>query len=183
MIDVLDVVNGNVRYLSAHLDRGAGNIDVSVLVSQGDTTPTGVLLQVVEAKPMATHEVTVDSKAMDEGLARSGHIALYGIQFATDSSTLEKASDSTLEEMAMLMKSRPGLKVFIVGHTDNTGVLAHNVALSQARAEAVVKALETRYHVSAGRLAAKGLASYAPVASNSDDAGKARNRRVELVEQ
>jgi OOP family OmpA-OmpF porin len=183
MIDVLDVVNGNVRYLSAHLDRAEGNVDVSLLVSQSDRTPPGVLLQIVEAKPMATNQVTVDSKAMSQGLAKSGHIALYGIHFASDSATLQKGSYSTLEEMAKLMKAHPKLKVFIVGHTDNTGALPHNVALSQQRADAVVKALETRYHVHAGRLAAKGLASYAPVASNGDDAGRARNRRVELVEQ
>ena len=50
-------------------------------------------------------------------------------------------------------------------------------------AEAVAKALATDYGIAPARLAAKGLASYAPVASNRDDAGKARNRRVELVEQ
>lgn len=183
MVDVLDVVNGNVRYFSAHLDRAAGNVDVSVLVTQGDKTPAGVLLQIVEARSMATDQVTVDAKAMGEGLARAGHVALYGIRFATDSTTLQKASDTTLEEMAKLLSAHPAMKVFIVGHTDNTGALSHNVALSQTRAEAVVKALVGRYHVRADRLAAKGLASYAPVASNADEAGKARNRRVELVEQ
>lgn len=183
MIEELDVVNGNVRYLSAHLDRPAGDVDISVLVAQDDKNPTGVLLQIVEAKPMANDQVTVNAKAMDDGLAKSGHIALYGIRFASDTSTLEKTSSATLEEMAKLLKAHPNLKAFIVGHTDNTGTLSHNMALSRARAEAVVAALIERYHIRADRLAAKGLASYAPVASNSDDEGKARNRRVELVEQ
>ncbi len=183
MIDVLDVVNGNVRYLATHLDRPAGNVDVSLLVTEGDDAPPGVLLQIVEARPMASGQVTVDAKAMSEGLAKSGHIALYGIHFATDSAALQKASDSTLAEMAKLLQAHPQLKVYIVGHTDNTGALAHNLTLSQQRADAVVKALASKYHVSASRLAAKGLASYAPVASNGDEAGKARNRRVELVEQ
>lgn len=183
MVDVLDVVDGNVHALTAHLDRPAGDVDLSLLVSDGDKTPAGVLLQIVEAKPMATGQVTVDARAMDEGLTKNGHIALYGIHFATDSATLEKDSDGTLQQMAKLLQAHPQRKVFIVGHTDNTGSLTHNMTLSQQRAEAVAKALHTDYHVSAKRLASKGLASYAPVASNDDEAGKARNRRVELVEQ
>ena len=84
--------------------------------------------------------------------------------------------------MARLLKSKAGLKVYIVGHTDDTGSLEHNLQLSQKRAESVVKALESR-GVSASRLAAKGLASFAPVANNDTDAGRALNRRVELVQQ
>jgi outer membrane protein OmpA-like peptidoglycan-associated protein len=59
----------------------------------------------------------------------------------------------------------------------------HNLALSQQRAESVVKALTSRFGIAPDRLIAKGLASYSPVASNHSDAGKAKNRRVELVEQ
>ena len=70
-----------------------------------------------------------------------------------------------------------------VGHTDHTGELGHNLALSQKRAESVAKALTTRYGIAAQRVAAKGVASYAPVASNQDETGRARNRRVELVAQ
>ena len=85
--------------------------------------------------------------------------------------------------MAALLKDKPDLKVYIAGHTDNTGSLTHNQTLSQQRAEAVVKALASRHGVAAGRMAAKGLASYAPVASNGSEAGRSRNRRVELVAQ
>lgn len=183
MLDALNVVDGNVRYLTAHLERDTGNVDLSLLVGAGDRTPPGILLQIVEAKPMATGQVTVDAKAMGDGLTKNGHIALYGIQFATGSATLEKDSDATLQQMAKLLQTHPKLKVFIVGHTDSSGSPLKNETLSQQRAEAVVKALATGYDVAATRMTAKGLASYAPVASNSDSAGKARNRRVELVEQ
>ena len=70
-----------------------------------------------------------------------------------------------------------------MGHIDNVGTVAHNQTLSQQRAEAVVKALGSRHGIAANRMAAKGLASYAPVASNDSEAGRARNRRVELVAQ
>jgi outer membrane protein OmpA-like peptidoglycan-associated protein len=183
MIRTLESTNGDIRSLTARLVRPTGNIDLSLLVSQNNHEAVGVLLQIVEAKPMATGQVTVDAKAMSQGLAQNGHIALYGIHFTSDSAVLGKDSAATLAEMAKLLKAQPALKVYIVGHTDDSGALAHNLTLSQQRAEAVVKALATDYGIAPARLAAKGLASYAPVASNHDDAGKARNRRVELVEQ
>jgi outer membrane protein OmpA-like peptidoglycan-associated protein len=183
MVSTIESTNGDVRALTARLVRPAGNVDLSLLVSQNSHAPVGVLLQIVEAKAMAAGQVTVDAKAMRRGLAQDGHIALYGIHFASDSATLTKDSSATLAEMAKLLKTQPALKVYIVGHTDDSGSLAHNLALSQQRAEAVAKALATDYGIAPARLAAKGVASYAPVASNRDDAGKARNRRVELVEQ
>jgi len=183
MVSSLEAAGGNVQSLTAHLKRPEGDINLSLLVSQNEQEPVGVLLQIVEAKAMGTGQVIVDAKAMSQGLAKSGHIALYGIHFGSDSAVLEKSSAGTLAEMATLLKTQPALKVYIVGHTDNSGTVAHNAALSQRRAEAVVKALPTNYGIAADRLGAKGLASYAPVASNRDPDGKARNRRVELVEQ
>lgn len=187
LLDTLNAIGGDTRALTAHLDRPSGAVDVSVLVSQQQNAfnkrPIGVLLQIVEAKAMATGQVTVDANAMSQGLAQNGHIALYGIHFATDSAVLAKDSATTLAEMAKLLKSQPALKVYIVGHTDDSGTLEHNLVLSQQRAESVVKALVTEYAIAPTRLAAKGVASYAPVASNHDEAGMARNRRVELVEQ
>jgi OOP family OmpA-OmpF porin len=183
MVSTLEAAGGNVLALTARLARPTGNVDVALLVSQNDNEPVGILLQIVEAAPMSTGQVTVDAKAMSQGLAQSGHIALYGIHFASDSAVLNKDSDGTLAEMAKLLKSQPSLKVYIVGHTDDSGALAHNLALSQQRADAVAKALATQYGIAPTRLAAKGLASYAPVASNHTDAGKTQNRRVELVEQ
>lgn len=183
MVDTLEPANDNVRSLTAHLDRPQGAVDLSLLVSQSDTYPVGILLQIVEAKPMANGEVSVNAKAIDQGLNRNGHIALYGIHFASDSAALKASSNPTLKQMAAVLAQHPKLKVFIVGHTDDTGSLAHNLTLSQQRAQAVVKALEAHYHVASTRLAAKGMASYAPVASNSSAAGRARNRRVEMVAQ
>lgn len=183
MIDALKAIDGDVRYLTAHLQREAGNVDISLLVSAGDRTPPGILLQIVEAKPMATGQVNVDAQAMSKGLTQNGHIALYGIHFSSDSATLEKDSDDTLQQMANLLREHPGLKVFIVGHTDNSGSASHNAILSEKRAQSVVDALSSRYSITKTRIIAKGLGPYAPVASNGDKAGKARNRRVELVEQ
>ncbi|WP_202972700.1 OmpA family protein [Methylobacterium indicum] len=182
-IDLLDATNGDVRSLTARLDRPEGSVDVSVLVSQDGSHQPGVLLQVVEGRPMQTGQVVVDAKAIGEGLASAGHVALDGIQFETDSATLKPESDATLAQMAAFLTRDPKRQVYIVGHTDNAGTLDRNLALSQARAAAVATALTTRFGIAAARLQARGLGPYAPVAGNATEAGRARNRRVELVER
>ncbi len=145
----------------------------------------GVYLEIVETQAMETGKVVADLSAADmaRGLAADGRVALYGIYFATDKAQLEPASRPALAEMAKLLQSDPKLAVYIVGHTDNVGSLAHNTDLSQRRAEAVAAALAGEYKVDPKRLTARGVASLAPVASNDADAGRAKNRRVELVRQ
>jgi len=183
MIDLLYSASDDVRYLVAELERDARKVEVGLMVSQNDGTPAGVLLQVVESGQMPADQVTVNSAAMSKGLQTDGKIALYGLQFATDSASLRPDSDATLKQMSDLLHQQPKLKVYIVGHTDNSGSLEHNLGLSQQRAQSVVKALTTRFGVAADRLMAKGLASFSPVANNHNDADKAKNRRVEMVEQ
>jgi outer membrane protein OmpA-like peptidoglycan-associated protein len=85
--------------------------------------------------------------------------------------------------MAKFLKENAQLRVFVTGHTDNKGALDYNVGLSGRRADSVVKALVTRFGINAARLTARGLGPLAPVASNRSEEGRARNRRVELVEQ
>lgn len=82
--------------------------------------------------------------------------------------------------MASVLKIDRGLKLEISGHTDNTGDKAHNEKLSEARAQAVVKALVAKYGIDAKRLTAKGYGDSKPVAPNTTDDNKAKNRRVEL---
>ena len=183
MIDLLYSSNDDVRYLTAEFQRDSRKVDVGLMVAKNGDTPTGVLLQVIESGQMPADQVVVDSAAMSKGLRSEGKIALYGLQFATDSANLRPDSDATLKQMSDLLHQQPNLKVYIVGHTDNSGLLEHNLALSQQRAKSVVDALTSRFGIAPDRLIAKGLASYSPLANNHNDADKAKNRRVEMVEQ
>jgi outer membrane protein OmpA-like peptidoglycan-associated protein len=110
-------------------------------------------------------------------------VALYGIYFDTGKAELKPESRPQLDEMGKLLQAQPALKVYIVGHTDNQGSLEANLQLSQQRAQAVVAALAGTYKIDAKRLQARGVANLAPLAGNGNDAGRARNRRVELVAQ
>ena len=182
MVNTLDAKDAS--YLTATLDRAGSKATVGVLVGHDDDESSpAVLLQIVEETPMDQDQVKVDAATIGKGLASAGKIELYGLHFATDSDKLQADSAATLSEMAKALNASPKLKVFIVGHTDNSGTLAHNVELSQKRAEAVVKALHATYAIASERMAAKGLASYSPVAANTNEAAKARNRRVEMVAQ
>ena len=69
----------------------------------------------------------------------------------------------------------------MVGHTDNVGAMDYNRDLSSRRAAAVVAALVGEHGVGGARLQAEGVGPLSPVASNDEEAGRALNRRVELV--
>jgi OOP family OmpA-OmpF porin len=138
-------------------------------------------LNIVERKAMQ-QDVAMDAAAMATGLGTSGSVALYGIYFDTGKSDIKPESDPTLQEIAKLLITNSVLRVFIVGHTDMVGDAAANMKLSQARADAVVAALVSKHRIPASRLVAFGNGPYAPVASNKTDEGRAKNRRVELVE-
>jgi outer membrane protein OmpA-like peptidoglycan-associated protein len=108
-------------------------------------------------------------------------IRIYGIHFDVDSAVIQPRSEPVIAEIAQLMKANPGLRFQVEGHTDSDGGAAYNLALSQRRAQAVVNDLVTRYGIARSRLVAKGFGLSKPVASNATEAGKALNRRVELL--
>jgi OmpA-OmpF porin, OOP family len=136
-------------------------------------------IKIVERQGME-QKVVADAAAFKAGLAESGHVEVPGIFFDTAKADIKPESEPALGEVVKLLQGDPTLKVWVVGHTDNTGVEEANVTLSQARAAAVVKALVAK-GIAAARLSAHGAGPYAPVAENKTDAGKAKNRRVELV--
>jgi OOP family OmpA-OmpF porin len=136
--------------------------------------------QTIVTEKAMEREVTA-SQLSDE-LKKSGHVAIYGIQFNTGKATILPASESVLQQIAKLLADTPDLKLRVEGHTDNQGAAAANQALSERRAQAVVAWL-TAHGVASGRLSAKGFGASKPVADNGTEEGRAKNRRVELATQ
>jgi flagellar motor protein MotB len=182
----LDDAFGNyaadTRYLAAKLARAAGEVYVALWVYDS-TFDIKSFLAVVESKPMETGLVTVDAATLAGDISRTGHASVYGIYFDTGKADVKPESDATLKEVAKLLQQDPKLKLYVVGHTDNQGTLETNMDLSMRRANAVVQALAGKYGVAAARLKALGDGPSAPVASNDNEDGRAKNRRVELVKQ
>lgn len=180
-------LNFDGRLWTGTLGRAGQDVHVLLYTSSAADPSTNIAatyLEFVEPKAMPTGQVTVDAKALLGGLEAEGKVALYGIYFDTGRAELKPESKAQLDEMAKLLQGQPALKAYVVGHTDNQGGLESNLQLSQQRAQAVVAALTAApYKVDAKRLQGRGVASLAPVAGNGNDAGRARNRRVELVLQ
>ncbi len=139
-------------------------------------------LRIIEKQGM-TQDIVANADALMNDLNATGHVTVNGIYFDTGKSDLKPESEKAIAEIGKLMKMDSGLKLFVVGHTDNVGGLESNMKLSQDRAAAVMQALVKTHGVMAPRLKAFGNGPYAPVATNDTDEGKARNRRVELVKQ
>ena len=139
-------------------------------------------VDILQTKAREQKMVSVNSSEMAKKIANTGSIALYGIYFDFNKADLKPESDATLVQIAQLLKNDGALKLLVVGHTDNVGTFDFNVGLSQRRASAVVAALTGKYGIAKTRLTPHGVSFAVPVASNKTEEGRAKNRRVELVE-
>jgi OmpA-OmpF porin, OOP family len=179
-----------VRYLAAKLSAPGKQVYASLMVGiekfdhfKDLFNHPLILLEIVEITSMADGMVTVNAESMAKDIGAVGHVAIYGVYFDVDKADVKPESAPALREMAGLLEQQPKLNVAIVGHTDNVGSLEHNLLLSERRAAAVVNYLVSQHKASAARLMAKGVGPLAPVASNKAEEGRAKNRRVELVER
>ena len=139
-------------------------------------------MTIVEKSAMA-QDIVGNADVFSNDIRTTGHAAVYGILFDTGKSEIKPESALAVGEVAKLLKADPGLKVFVVGHTDTVGSVDANLKLSQGRAEAVLQALVRTHGIAAARLKSFGNGPFAPVASNDSEEGRAKNRRVELVKQ
>jgi OOP family OmpA-OmpF porin len=173
----------NAHYVAAKGGDPAAPTYVALYVhTQVSSTSIGVLQRIIETRPMKTGQITASAAEISQGLAAQGKFALYGLHFDTNKAVLQPESDAALEQVAQVLKASPSLALYVVGHTDSTGQVAANVELSERRAAAAVKALVERYGIAASRLTPKGVGPFAPVGENKSEEGRAKNRRVELVE-
>ncbi len=158
--------------------------DVSVYCEEAEFKKrTSVFVVKVEPKAREQSMEAISASEIKQSLDANGKIALYGILFDSNKADIKPESKASLDQIGTLLKQQPKIKLHVVGHTDNVGSLAANIDLSKRRAEAVAAALARDYGIARDRLTANGVASLAPVASNDNDGGKAKNRRVELVLQ
>lgn len=173
------------RYLLTKLARPEGDVYVVLFVYSNTYDSTRTWLFVVESESLEEDLIKVDTDAdgMDKALADLGRIALYGIFFDSGKSDVKPESNSTIGEIVKLLNNNEMLNLIIVGHTDNQGEMEYNMNLSKNRAKSVVDTLVNNHRISAKRLKHWGVGFMSPVASNRTEEGRAKNRRVELVEQ
>ncbi|RKX26162.1 MAG: cell envelope biogenesis protein OmpA [Candidatus Zixiibacteriota bacterium] len=173
------------RYLLTKLPSPDGDVYVMLYVYSNTYRATRTWLVVVKSESLQGDLIAVDTdaEAMAKGINEEGRIALYGILFDVNKSTIKLESKPTLEQISNLLNGNPDLKLVVVGHTDNQGELAYNMDLSTRRAKSVEATLVSDFGIAKDRLSAWGVGYLSPVASNRNEAGRTKNRRVELVEE
>ena len=119
--------------------------------------------------------------SLGDRLVTLGTVALDDLVFASGKAVLEEGEYPSLTALADWLRAHPALRVTLVGHTDASGTLAGNVALSRQRAEAVRAALIARFDLPGAQMDAQGAGYLAPRASNQTPEGRQRNRRVEVM--
>lgn len=174
---------GGSCYIATKLARPQGDVYLTLAGSQYTQSKVLFMLDILESEAVEDNLVTVDADAMSKDIDLYGKVALYGIYFDYDKATLKPESEPALKEIAALLKNRPNLELYVVGHTDIKGSLEYNITLSEQRAAAVVEALAKQYGIKSSRLTPQGVGPLVPVMTNQSDKGRAKNRRVELVEK
>ncbi len=171
---------GEYAYIATKYEEGNCSYFAAIYIVEKDDF-TLINQDIIKVENPNTGLVTV--KLLTEKLDKKGHLILDGVYFKTGSFSLTEQSVPALRNIADYLNAHKSKKFFIVGHTDNTGEFLANKALSENRAKAVMNELVTKYGVDKNQLKAYGISSLAPVTSNSTDKGRAKNRRVEIVQQ
>ena len=169
----LSEFGGGDRAVTLRIDKNGHEVWVLV---RGEETRYS--LMIVEREAM---QQEIAANELLDTINKDGFIALY-INFDTGKATIKADSLPQLAQVAQALKSAPHLKLEVAGHTDNIGKPAANKTLSEQRAQSVAQALTER-GITAARLSAKGYGQDKPIADNTSENGRAKNRRVELVKR
>ncbi len=162
---------------TVRLTTPAGELWLNIGVSNDGEMYTA---EIIEKAAMA-QEIQLNAGELARALNETGSVALHNILFDTGKATLTPGSSAALAVVGELLKNDQALRLEIQGHTDNVGVKAANMTLSQARAAAVRDYLIKTFGIMPERLTSAGYGDTKPVAENATDDGRAKNRRVELV--
>ena len=171
------------HFISALSPEGSA---VTVLASRDDRAG---YVQIMRAGADAPAETRTDSAPVNaapaEGIGRlletQGHAVLTDLEFETGSASLGGGAVASLDDIAAYLRENPSRRILFVGHTDATGSLEANQAISLRRAQAAETYLRDRHGIDAARIGADGVGYLAPRASNLTEAGREANRRVEAV--
>ncbi|HPI98600.1 MAG TPA: OmpA family protein [Synergistales bacterium] len=172
---------GEIRFENGVLVFTVPREDGGITWCQLQTTTLGqTYLTIVDEKPFE-RSLTFGPLEIKAALDKDGRIILYDILFDYDKATLKQSSDKQLQHIVTMMLENPDLKVEVQGHTDNQGSDEYNLNLSQLRSETVASYLGL-FGIQSERLIPKGYGESQPVDTNETEEGRARNRRVELVQ-
>lgn len=159
-------INGKEVYIKLH-------------TAENSSDAKSYRIEIVEVEQMQ-RDIVIN---LEEAIDRDGKVALYGILFDTDKSTIKPESEKALQQVIDYLNIKPEVNIIVVGHTDMVGGYDHNLKLSKERAEAVKEYLVKIGKIDSSRLQSEGVGPLCPVSTNEKDDGKTLNRRVEIVKK
>lgn len=170
-------------YWSGKADIQGKEIYATLLIDQvtGGRFPTKVVLDIGEIETLDTDRISINLDGMNKAIAETGKVELEGVLFDTAKASLKAESADVVATIADYLQQNPAKSFYVVGHTDSQGDFNFNMRLSESRANTVVTTLVREHGIEAGRLKPVGVGPASPVLSNGTDAGRTKNRRVELV--
>lgn len=177
---------GDFRFLSATKEDAAIALMVSRTASAGFVQITSIgpqddTLARAEEPPLRAAGHSQNIANLADAMGQTGRFVLHGLAFETGSAQLGPGPFATLQDLADYLSDVPDLTVALVGHTDSSGSLEGNIALSKRRAGSVLERLVSDYGVDRQQLEAQGNGYLSPIASNQTEAGRDANRRVEVI--
>jgi OmpA-OmpF porin, OOP family len=177
--NVQKLINPNLKLIK----RGQFKVDGTVVSMRGEVSNEAQKQQIASEvagnlNPSYVVNNGLRITASDQGMLDQT-LANRVIEFEIGKSDLTFRGKQILDEMAGTLQKLKGQKVEVIGHTDDQGLRASNVALSQARAE-TVKTYFSINGIDAKLISASGVGPDRPIASNATGEGRARNRRIEF---
>lgn len=166
---------GFVQITSISVAR-TGIVQTAIPSQRGDTS-TAIQTPQPEIQPSPAAAPT----DLEAALMTTGSVALNDLVFASGKVTLEDGTYPSLTALASWLKANPTMTVTLIGHTDASGSLPVNVALSKQRATAVREWLIRKYNAAATQIDVQGAGYLSPRATNQTPEGRAKNRRVEVM--
>lgn len=179
-LSATNTVDGKAEFISLLVSRSADQGYIQV-TNVGDflVAETGAIASTKQTPQPTT--TTRDAQSLAELLTLNGAAVLEGLAFANGASGLSGGAADSLLELVQFLGDNPKRSAILVGHTDGSGSLDGNVALSRKRAGAVMQELVEVYGIDPKRLSAEGIGYLSPRASNDTADGRKQNRRVEVV--
>lgn len=170
----------DAQYVSLMISRAGGNIYLQITEIEPDNGPKrDAEANIARPAPPAVNDT--ESGEILDALRTNGRVVLSDLDFGTGDAALGEGPFASLTALAEFLKEDSGRRVALVGHTDTVGGYDTNIAVSRARARAVMERLLRAHGVPSSQMEAQGAAYLAPVAPNSSDVGREANRRVEVV--
>jgi outer membrane protein OmpA-like peptidoglycan-associated protein len=177
---------GGGAAVGAGVGKIAGNTALGAVIGAAVGGATGAIIgKKMDRQKKELEQVLPENTGVEiveeEGQAPALKITFdSGILFATNSSTVSDASKTALRNFADNLAKNPDTDLKVIGHTDNTGKIDYNQALSEKRAKSVYDYL-LEQGVGNRRMIYEGKGIHQPVADNSTVEGRAKNRRVEIL--